>query len=83
MVKRGRGELCVDRRKSHAVSARERFDLTPAFRHPFIEGEQASGETHSQIVVEPALQCSTLRFILGEEVDPLADLSDRNDAQVQ
>ena len=77
------GELRVDRRERHAMTPRVGFDLTPALRNPFIERKETAGETDSEVMVEPTLQRSPLWFVFGKKIDPLSDLSDRNDAEVQ
>src|SRR3954469_15826563 len=83
MVECGCGELCVDRRQRYVLTLRERLDLAPRLRNPFIEWKEPACETNAQIAIEPALKCAAFRFIFVKEVDPFSDLANGDDAQVQ
>jgi hypothetical protein len=71
-----RGELRIDGRQRCALSPGECLDLTPALRDPFIERKEPARKANPQVMIEPALQRSSLRFIFIEQVDPFANLSD-------
>ena len=54
----------------------------PTVRLPHRQGEQPAGEAYAEVPVEPAQESSPLRVVVVKQVDPLADLADRDHAQV-
>jgi len=45
--------------------------------------EGAARETDAQIVIEPALQCTSLRLVFVEQVDSFSNFSDGDDAEMR
>jgi len=52
------------------LAFRECFDLTPSLGDPFVEWKQPAGETDTEIMIEPALECTTPRIIFTQKIDP-------------
>ena len=75
-------ELRVNRWQHDSLPFGECLDLTPAFRDPFIERKEPACEADAEVVIEPALESSPLRFIFIEQVDPFSNLSNGDDAEV-
>ena len=82
VMERRRGELRIDRGQRNALPSGERLDLTPAFRDPLIERKEPACKADAQVVIEPALERSSLRLIFIEQVDPFSNLSNGDDTEM-
>jgi hypothetical protein len=74
-------KLRVDGRKRQPLPLRKRLDLSPTFRRSCIEGEHPRRKPNANVPIEPALECSPIRFGLIEQIDSLSDFADRDHAQ--
>jgi hypothetical protein len=83
MVQCRRGELGVDRRHGHASLPCERLELAPPFGHRMVEWKDPARESRAYVALEPREQRGAPRIVVGEEIDALPHLTERDHAQMK